>query len=267
LIRIYKAQFDEPEVERYMILLEELSEAESTRDGIGNTIASQIAESMKRTSQELITVSDEMSRNLESHLLDSRWLHKSPTPSPPLLRALRAGLDRVSEILAKEERGLIDWDLLKRMASQVAAECGNTKFLEENFRDKPDLKACGDILNHTALFAAAAHGKLETFQSLVPTGDHLNLVRDIDGATLMDVVAAGGYTEFARYLLSLGFDMKRPSLAAASPLHTAAERGHTEFCELLLDAKVDAGGVFAGARWKWLHCRLGCLSQKLRGRG
>jgi ankyrin repeat protein len=246
LISIYKAESDEPEVERYMILLEELSKTEHTPDGVDNTIASQIAESMKRTSQELISVSDEMSRNLESHLLDSRWLHNSPTPFPPLLRALRAGLDRVSEILAKEEKGLIDCDLLKRMASQVAAECGNTKFLEENFRDKPHLKACGDILNHTALFAAAAHGKLETFQSLVRTGDHLNLVRDIDGATLMDVVAAGGYTEFARYLLSLGYDVKRPSLAAASPLHTAAERGHTEFCELLLDANVDAGGVFAG---------------------
>lgn len=246
LISIYKVESDEPEVERYMILLEELSKAEHTPDGINNTIASQIAESMKRTSQELISVSDEMSRNLESHLLDSRWLHNSPTPFPPLLRALRAGLDRVSEILAKEEEGLIDCDLLKRMASQVAAECGNTKFLEENFRDKPHLKARGDILNHTAMFAAAAHGKLETFQSLVRTGDHLNLVRDVDGATLMDVVAAGGYTEFARYLLSLGYDVKRPSLAAASPLHTAAERGYTEFCELLLDANVDAGGVFAG---------------------
>jgi ankyrin repeat protein len=246
LISIYKAEFDEPEVERYMILLEELSKVEHTPDGIDNTIASQIAESMKRTSQELISVSDEMSRNLESHLLDSRWLHNSPTPFPPLLRALRAGLDRVSEILAKDEEGLIDCDLLKRMASQVAAECGNTKFLEENFRDKPHLKTRGDILNHTALFAAAAHGKLETFQSLVPTCDHLDLVRDIDGATLMDVVAAGGYTELARYLLNLGYDVKRPSLAAASPLHTAAERGHTEFCELLLDANVDAGGVFAG---------------------
>lgn len=246
LISIYKAEFDEPEVERYMILLEELSKTEHTLDGIDDTIASQIAESMKRTSQELISVSDEMSKNLESHLLDSRWLHNSPTPFPPLLRALRASLDRVSEILAKEEKSLINCDLLKRMASQVAAECGNTKFLEENFRDKPHLTDRGDILNHTSLFAAAAHGKLETFRSLVRTSDHLNLVRDIDGATLMDVVAAGGYTEFARYLLSLGFDVKRPSLAAASPLHTAAERCHTELCELLLDAKVDAGGVFAG---------------------
>ena len=102
LISIYKAEFDEPEVERYMILLEELSEVGHTPDSLDNTIASQIAESMKRTSQELISVSDEMSRNRESRLLDSPWLHKSPTPFPPLLRALRAGLDRVSKILAKE---------------------------------------------------------------------------------------------------------------------------------------------------------------------
>jgi ankyrin repeat protein len=246
LISIYKDECNEPEVERYMILLEEFSNAERRHNDINGTIASQIADSMKRTSLELISVSDEISRNLESPLLESPWLHKSTTPFPSLHRALRAGLDKVSEILAKEEKGLIDCDFLKRMAIQVAAECGHTTFLEENFRDKPHLKKHRDILNHTAVFDAAAHGNLETFQSLVREDLRLISIRNRDGTTLMDVLAAGGYTDFARYLLSLGYDVKQPSLAAASPLHTAAERGYTKFCELLLDADVDAGCVLVG---------------------
>jgi ankyrin repeat protein len=246
LISIYKAECNEPEVERYMILLEELSNAERTHHDTDGTIASQIADSMKRTSQELVSVTDEISRNLESPLLESPWLYKSTTPFPSLHRALRAGLDKVSEILAKEEKGLVDCDFLKRMAIQVAAECGSTTFLEENLRDKPHLRKHGDILHHTAVFDAAAHGNLETFQSLVREDHALIFVRDRDGATLMDALAAGGYTDFARYLLSLGFDVKQPALAAASPLHTAAERGYTKFCELLLDAEVNAGCVLVG---------------------
>jgi len=246
LISIYRDECNEPEVERYMILLEEFSNVKRRHNDTDGTIASQIADSMKRTSHELISVSDEISRNLESPLLESPWLHKSTTPFPSLHRALRAGLDKVSEILAKEEKGLIDCDFLKRMAIQVAAECGRTTFLEENLRDKSHLKTERDILNHTAVFDAAAHGNLETFQSLVREDQTLIFVRNIDGATLMDVLAAGGYTDFARYLLSLGFDVKRPALAAASPLHTAAERGYTKFCELLLDAGVDASWVLVG---------------------
>jgi hypothetical protein len=125
-------------------------------------------------------------------------------------------------------------------------QSGRTTFLEENLRDKPDLKRHGDILNHTAAFNAAAHGNLETFQSLVREDPKLIFVRNRDGATLMDVLAAGGYTDFGRYLLSLGFDVEQPALAAASPLHTAVARGHTKFCELLLDADVDAGYVLVG---------------------
>jgi hypothetical protein len=246
LISIYKAEHNEPEVERYMILLEELSNAGRTQHGTDGTIASQIADSMKRTSHELVSVTDEISRNLESPLLESPWLYKSTTPFPSLHRALRAGLDKVSEILAREEKGLVDCDFLKRMAIQVAAECGSTTFLEENLRDKPHLTRHADVLHHTAVFDAAAHGNLETFQTLVREDHTLIFVRDRDGATLMDVLAAGGYTEFARYLLSLGFDVKQPALAAASPLHTAAERGYTKFCELLLDAEVDARCILAG---------------------
>jgi ankyrin repeat protein len=246
LISIYKTEYNEPEVERYMILLEELLNAERTNHDPNGTIASQIADSMKRTSQELVRVTDEISRNLESPLLESPWLHKSTTPFPSLHRALRAGLDKVSEILAKGGEGLVDCDFLKRMAIQVVAECGRTTFFEQNLRDKPHLRTHGDILNHTAVFDAAAHGNLEMFQSLVREDHTLIFIRDRDGLTLMDVLAAGGYTDFARYLLRLGFDVKQPSLAAASPLHTAAERGYTEFCELLLDAEVDAGCVLVG---------------------
>jgi ankyrin repeat protein len=246
LINIYKAECNEPEVERYMILLEELSNSERTHHDTDGTIASQIAHSMKRTSQELVTVTEEISKNLESPLLESPWLYKSTTPFPSLHRALRAGLDKVSEILAKEEKGLADCDFLKRMAIQVAAECGSTTFLEENLRDRPHLRKHGDVLHHTPVFDAAAHGNLETFQSLVREDHKLIFVRDIDGATLMDVLAAGGYTDFARYLLSLGFDVKQPAIAAASPLHTAVQRGYIKFCELLLDAEVDAGGMFPG---------------------
>lgn len=246
LISIYKTEYNEPEAERYMILLEELSNAGRTYHDPNGTIAGQIADSMKRTSQELVSVTDEISRNLESPLLDSPWLYKSTTPFPCLHRALRAGLDQVSEILAKRGEGLVDCDFLKRMAIQIVAECGRTTFFEQNLRDKPDLRKHGDILNHTAVFYAAAHGNLEMFQSLVGEDHGLISIRDRDGLTLMDVLAAGGYTDFARYLLGLGYDVKNPSLAAASPLHTAAERGYTKFCELLLEAQVDAGCVLVG---------------------
>jgi hypothetical protein len=246
LISIYKSEQNEPEVERYMILLEELANAEGTHHDPDSTIASQIADSMKRTAQELVSVTDEINRNLESPLLESPWLYKSTTPFPPLHRALRAGLDKVSDILANGGEGLVDCDFLKRMAIQVAAEGGRTKFFEQNLRDKPQLKTHADILNHTALFDAAAHGNFDMFQSLVNEDRNLVSIRDRDGLTLMDVLAAGGYTDLARLLLRLGFDVKQPSLAAASPLHTAAERGYTEFCDLLLDANVNAGCVLVG---------------------
>jgi ankyrin repeat protein len=246
LISIYKDECNGPEVESYMILLEEISSTEPTLGHADATIASQIADSMKRTSQELITVSDEISRNLESPLLESPWLHQTHTPFSPLHRALRARLDKITNILAKEENGLDDRDFLKRRAIQVAAECGNTQFLEEHLRDNSHLKGHRDILNRTAAFVAADHGNLEAFQTLVRGDRTLIKARDIDGATLMDVLAAGGYTDFARYLLDLDFPIKEPPVAAASPLHTAAERGHTEFCDLLLEAGVDARFVLPG---------------------
>ena len=246
LISIYKAECNGPEVERYMILLGKLSTTESTLHEAGAGIDGQIADSMKRTSQELVNVSDQISRNLESPLLDSPWLYKTHTPFSPLHRSLRARLDKISEILAKEENGLDDCDFLKRKAVQVAAECGNARFLEEYLRDNPEQKTHADILNHTPVFVAAAHGNLEAFQTLVRRDNTLIAVRDRDGATLMDVLAAGGYTDLARDLLSLGFDVKQAPLADASPLHTAAERGHTEFCELLLEAGVDAKFVLVG---------------------
>ena len=240
LISLYRDEQNEPMVQHYLIALSELPRARNVSGMTGPCIANEIAKSMNRTSQELIKVTEEVSTDLASPLLQHEWLFPTSDPYPSLHGALYAGLDDVSKILAKDQSSRLACDFLKRKAIQVATVRGNTTFIQQNFQQTSYQGNDCDVLGRSAVFDAALHGHLEMFRKLVAEDRDLIHVRDKDGTTLMDVLAAGNYIQFARCLLDMGFDMTRLSPGVTSPLHTAAERCFTEFCVLLLASGVDA---------------------------
>jgi hypothetical protein len=247
LTRKYQTEGDELSVLHYRMLLRDLYDANPMQPDPDTTIYTQLAESLRKTSEALVNALEMIDENLAAPLLKSEWLYEASKPFPTLHRALRVGLDKVAEILARDPDSLTDEDFLKRKAFHVAAEYGNTDFLQEHAPSSEDLFKGRDILKRNAIFATAVHGQLDTFNSLVrryqdeklPIIDLIN-TRDIDSNTLMDVLARGGHTEFARNLILLGFNVKQASLGAAPALCIAAEQGYGEFCDLLLEHGIDA---------------------------
>ena len=241
LVKIYRDEQNEPEVQEYLASLSELTDALQVVDETPASINIEIAESMTVTSRELIKLTDDLDKDLEEPLLSSSWLFKdTKDPYPPLHRALLDGRAGVSEILAKDPNARVACDFLKRMAIHVAVQCGNATFVKTHLLDTPGSRNERDVLKRTAIFEVAAHGDLEMLEQLIAGDKGVIHVRDQDGATLMDHLAAGGHTACGRFLLTQGFDVAVPGLGTSSPLHTAADRGFTEFCDLLLENGADA---------------------------
>ena len=58
---------------------------------------------------------------------------------------------------------------------------------------------------------------------------------DIDGNTPLMIASALGKDKFVRYLIDMGADVKRRNYIGVSALHRAAQGGHNEVVDLLLD--------------------------------
>ena len=168
LVKIYRDEQNEPEVQEYLASLSELTDALQGADKTPASINVEIAYSMTVTSRELIKLTDDLDKDLEEPLLGSPWLFKgTKNPYPPLHRALLDGPAGVSEILAKDRDARVACDFLKRMAIHIAVQSGNATFVKTQLLETPGSRMERDVLNRTAIFEVAAHGNLEMFEQLI----------------------------------------------------------------------------------------------------
>ena len=92
-----------------------------------------------------------------------------------------------------------------------------------------------------ALFADVEAGNLQRVQAAL-SADPTRLTRRKGDLTLLHLAAAGGHTDMARYLISLGAELDAPGgRGDYSPIFHAASTCHAALTEVLLEAgaKVD----------------------------
>ena len=91
----------------------------------------------------------------------------------------------------------------------------------------------------TPLIAAALAGNTKTAAALINAGADV-MARNHSGFTPLHAAAFGGSVETARLLLANGADVNgRINRAEKSPIFMAADEGHIEVIELLLDHEAD----------------------------
>jgi len=132
-----------------------------------------------------------------------------------------------------------------------AAGCGCLEVCSRLLERCIRLNFVPDAAGQTPLFWAAACGFCGTVDLLLrfdANGAHL----DEDRRTALHLAAAGGFARTCVRLLAaarvLGHGPKLQTLRGQTPLHSAAEGGHAEVTQLLLEAGADAAITTAQGR-------------------
>ena len=96
------------------------------------------------------------------------------------------------------------------------------------------------------IFNAAEAGDLEKVQALLK--DYLDLVftEDKYGQTPLHIAAENGHRDMAELLLNNGADVNAKANNYTRPLHIAAENGHRDMAELLLNNGADVNAKANG---------------------
>ena len=89
------------------------------------------------------------------------------------------------------------------------------------------------------LCAFAAEGKLDALADVLDKNRDLVNVLDVDGMTPLHWAADRGHTEMVRFLLRRGADCNALDHCLNSPLHIAGMAGQKEVVRLLIDARAD----------------------------
>jgi hypothetical protein len=95
--------------------------------------------------------------------------------------------------------------------------------------------ALADSLGRSALWQAAAAGRIEEVERLAARGDALDAA-DIDGETALHAALRRGHLRTAKLLLERGADANRTTLHGATPLLLAVAGGHAALADVLLRA-------------------------------
>ena len=123
-------------------------------------------------------------------------------------------------------------------ALMFAANKGHNHCMEILLRAGADLKKC-DNDDHTALFFAAAEGQIESVEILLKAGAYVNKAGK-NGETALSIAAAIGHSTCVGYLLKAGGKYK------SNALIDAANNGHYESVDLLIEAGADVHVVING---------------------
>ena len=107
-----------------------------------------------------------------------------------------------------------------------------------------------------ALRDAATQGDIDTLRTLLDTiCDTTDIdALDFNGETSLTYAAQEGHTDCVRLLLQRGADVNKPSGCRSTAAHYAAERGHSETLLALLDnagCDVDARGIWGMTPLMW----------------
>ncbi|GMH37558.1 hypothetical protein BSKO_05431 [Bryopsis sp. KO-2023] len=198
-----------------------------------------------------------------SELKTAEKLHSTRDDQSSIAETMLVAASTVSDMSRMlRKRQISYWDLKKEIFS--ACEDGDVEAIQDLAENGVDITEV-DEDGRNCLHWAASKGQTEVAAVLIQQNVNLNAQTEGDKATPLFIATCGGHRRVVQLLLENNANFVIGNKHGWTPLHVAADKGHTEICGDLLEHANDVGvechSRQTEAGWTPLHhaCRNGHL--------